>query len=331
MKTESHLRATAAAPSVSTLLLAAVTAAALYCMPGIARGQIFVCNNASNSPGQGRIGQYVIPGGSGSGNASLVTGLNGPAGIAVSGSNMFVVSFTTGTIGLYTTSGATVNASLITGLNSPRAIALSGDNLFVTNNNGFGGSMISKYTTGGALVNASLISGLDDPRGIAVSGENLFVTNNGNGRIGKYTTSGTTVNASLITGLDSPYAIAASGASLFVTDTDNNTVAEYSTSGATIDASLITGLSGDHFQDIAVYDETLYVTDYVNSRLKVYTTSGATVNPSLISGLNKPWGIAVVPEPSTSAVLAAGVISLFTIRRRRGNKHTTHLNGQLGS
>jgi hypothetical protein len=40
----------------------------------------------------------------------------------------------TGTIGEYTTSGATVNASLISGLTSPYGIAVSGANLFVAQN-----------------------------------------------------------------------------------------------------------------------------------------------------------------------------------------------------
>ena len=66
-------------------------------------------------------------------NASLVSGLNGPTGIAVSGSDLFVANYSTGTIGEYTTSGATVNASLVSGLNDPYGIAVSGSNLFVTN------------------------------------------------------------------------------------------------------------------------------------------------------------------------------------------------------
>ena len=41
-----------------------------------------------------------------------------------------------GTIGEYTTSGATVNAALISGLNAPIGIAVSGSDLFVTNNFG---------------------------------------------------------------------------------------------------------------------------------------------------------------------------------------------------
>ena len=88
-------------------------------------------------------------------NPLLVTaGLNVPEGIAVSGSDVFVANYGTGTIGEYTTSGATVNASLITGLNGAYALAVSGSNLFVTS--GFGlTATIGEYTTSGATVNAA--------------------------------------------------------------------------------------------------------------------------------------------------------------------------------
>jgi hypothetical protein len=90
--------------------------------------------------------------------------LNFPAGIAVSGSDLFVTNSQTNTIGEYTTSGTTVNASLVSGLNFPAGIAVSGSDLFVTNH---GGGSIGEYTTSGATVNASLVSGLDFPIGIA--------------------------------------------------------------------------------------------------------------------------------------------------------------------
>ena len=67
-------------------------------------------------------------------NASLVSGLSHPVGIAVSGSNLFVANHGTGTIGEYNaTSGAVVNASLVSGLSDPAGIAVSGSNLFVAN------------------------------------------------------------------------------------------------------------------------------------------------------------------------------------------------------
>ena len=98
-------------------------------------------------------------------NPSLITGLNSPYGIAVSGSDLFVTNYVNGTIGEYTTSGATVNASLIKGLPTPVAIAVSGSDLFVSN---YGIDAIGEYTTSGATVNAFLIPALNQPQGIAV-------------------------------------------------------------------------------------------------------------------------------------------------------------------
>jgi glucose/arabinose dehydrogenase len=108
------------------------------------------------SGSDGTIGEYTTSGATV--NASLISGLNQPFGIAVSGSNLFVTNSAGGTIGEYTTSGATVNASLIAGLNHPFGIAISGSELFVVTENGNG--TIVEYTTSGATVNASLISGL---------------------------------------------------------------------------------------------------------------------------------------------------------------------------
>jgi pectin methylesterase-like acyl-CoA thioesterase len=45
------------------------------------------------------------------------------------GAQIFVVNSQTGTIGEYTTSGATVNPALVSGLSLPQGIAVSGGNL----------------------------------------------------------------------------------------------------------------------------------------------------------------------------------------------------------
>ena len=102
-------------------------------------------------------------------NPALISGLGYPESIAVSGSDLFVgnegATLGAGTIGEYTTSGATVNPSLISGLNDPGAIAVDGSNLFVTNS--LAGT-IGEYTTSGTTVNAALISGLNGPGAIAI-------------------------------------------------------------------------------------------------------------------------------------------------------------------
>src|SRR6516164_2377267 len=68
---------------------------------------------------------------------------------------IFVTNVFTGTIGEYTTDGATVNPALISGLNHPRGIAVSGSDLFVANEVA---GTIGEYTTDGATVNPALIS-----------------------------------------------------------------------------------------------------------------------------------------------------------------------------
>src|SRR5437868_2499589 len=90
-----------------------------------ARGQIFVTNT-----GTGTIGEYDYNTG-GTINASLVSGLSFPWGIAVSGANLYVANNTAETIGEYNAiTGAAVNPSLVSGLYGPDGIALSGSNLF---------------------------------------------------------------------------------------------------------------------------------------------------------------------------------------------------------
>ena len=150
------------------------------------------------------IGEYTTSGATV--NAALVSGLNQPIGLAVSGGNLFVTSYGNMRIGKYdANSGAVVNAALVAGLNQPQHIAVSGGNLFVAE---YGNNRIGEYTTSGATVNAALVSGLNHPTGIAVAGGNLFVTNFDIGTIGEYTTSGATVNAALVSGLSQPAGIA---------------------------------------------------------------------------------------------------------------------------
>jgi len=107
-------------------------------------------------------------------NSSFISIPTGSYGMAVSGSDLYVVNYGAGTISEYTTAGSVVNASLVTGLNDPLGIAVAGSDLFVMDH---GGENIAEYTTAGALVNAVLIPPGYGPvysEGIATSGSDLF-------------------------------------------------------------------------------------------------------------------------------------------------------------
>ena len=141
--------------------------------------------NLATGPSAGKIGKYNAITGAPI-NASLVSGLEAPFGIAVSGSTLFVTdigsSGSNGTVGEYdANTGATINAALVSGLHSPIGVAVSGSDLFVVNNKGpLGGKhtgSIGKYNAiTGATINAALVPNLSYADCIAVSGSSLFVT-----------------------------------------------------------------------------------------------------------------------------------------------------------
>jgi hypothetical protein len=138
----------------------------------ISGSDLFVSTeNNSTDPNTGYVGEYTTSGGTV--NAKLITDLNGPDGLAVSGSDLFVVNNYSAKIGEYTTSGGTVNTALLTGsdpgLDDPTMIAAAGTDLFIVNytNSETGSNAIAEYTTSGGEVDAFLVPNLPFPEGIA--------------------------------------------------------------------------------------------------------------------------------------------------------------------
>ena len=248
-------------------------------------------------------------------NTSLISGLpNNIQGIAVSGSDLYVVSagnwlVGSGGVGKYTTSGGVVNANLISGPNAPVAVAVSGSYLYVAESAVH--RAIHKFTTSGALVTYGLVPDLypDSTDQIAVSGSHLFAVID-YGEISEYdATTGAVINANLASG----NSIAVSGSDLFVGN--GSTIAEYdATTGAVINTNLASGSL------IAVSGSDLFVGH--NGTIGVYdATTGAVKNASLFSGLNGFVAVdedAPVPEPLTLLAVGMGIAGLGGyIRRRR--------------
>jgi hypothetical protein len=297
------------------LILSGLAAfAALYLIPATGSGsQIFVANQGplTGTIGNGTIGVYTTSGATV--NSALVSGLDLPFGIALSGGNLFVagakfISPGNWTIGKYNaTTRATVNSALVSGLATPTGLALSEGNLFVSQLGGVG-----EYTTSGATVNSALVSGLFAPNGIAVSGGKLFVADTNTFTIGVYNAiTGATVNSALVSGVIGVFGIAVSGNNLFVVNDDRIGVYN-ATTGAPINPAFISGLDGPAY--LALSGGSLFVTSigsfpFLNGTIGEYNaTTGAPVNSTLISGLDQPAGIVVatptsVPDASSSWTL----------------------------
>jgi hypothetical protein len=317
------------------LLFAAIAAAlaAISASPRVARAQIFVTNQ-DNVEGGESIGEYNLNGTTV--NASLFSsGLGGPYGIAAFLPNLYVAN-NGGTIEACntTSSGST---PLVGGLaGQPRGIVLNGSDLYITNNSA---GTVGEYTTAGTTVSANILTGpalstsvssgiTYGPNAMAISGSNLYITDSDNGTVYQLPTTGGTPTA-IVTGLNVPQGIATNGTDLFVTcfnDSNKGIVSEYTTSGTIVNTSLITGFSGidggfGGAAGIALFGSSLYVVDNGAGTIGQYTLGASpgtigTSDPTLVSGLNfGPWAIAVVPEPTSAALLA--VASLTLLRRVR--------------
>ena len=231
-------------------------------------------------------------------NANLITGLDRPAGIALTGGTLYVLNSGNATVGLHNpATGVSTTAFILVGSSNPVALAVSGGYIYIANQ---GNGTVGKYNaTTGVDVNPAFISGLSSPSALAVSGDGiLYVASAGAGTIGAYfATTGTPFVALLITGLSSPCALALSGALLYVANAGSGTVGAYfAGTGAPFNATLIAGLSQP--SALAVQGGSLFVAmKAANTVAKYIATTGAELNAALVTGVPGISGLAVTPLP----------------------------------
>ncbi len=276
-------------------------------------------------------------------NAALISGLDTPTDVAVSGTNLFVFRASgavpagamspTGIIGEYTITGAVVNASLMPGISGLWCIAAAGGNLYLAGTEWhYYESTGPKISTGwfsvtsisGTSVDADQFLGLTEPLGIAATENRLVILLRSTVypnplSVAEFTTSGVALlgpGAGPQNVSGAPVAVAAAGSNLFVLNSAG-TVGAYATSGSAINASLLTGLIDPIA--IATSGSFLYVLSS-NGTIGKYTTTGVTVNAALVTGLSGVGGFAVSPvaiptfttEPD-SATVASGQTASFSV------------------
>ena len=158
----------------------------LLCASGHTSAQILVSNFIGDSSNPiGVIGEYNLDGTAI--NPALIPA-NGDR-IAVSDSNVFVlrnvVGFA-GSVGEYTTSGATIDSEFITGIYGLRSLASSAGSLFVSDSSNVGN--VLKFDLEPPFSSGLLISDFQLANGLAVSrdGRRLYVVDSFAGMIGEY-------------------------------------------------------------------------------------------------------------------------------------------------
>ena len=247
---------------------------ALVALAGTAFAQqdLYVTSITGYGPA-GVVNEYSTTGTSGTPVAvPLVSGLQVPFGLAISGGTLYVANqgngSSVGTITAYNANNGkpVTSFTTITGLNKPTGLvrptglAVAGSTLYVAQ---FGpapgkGSVTAYNANTGIPVAASVftpIANLGMPTGVVATGNTLYVSDQLNGTVGRYNaTTGLPVpfplpnGTNLISGLDSPagLVIVNRGTSLFVANgmSVNGTVSKCdANAGTVLFPNFITGLT----------------------------------------------------------------------------------------
>ncbi len=278
---------------------------------------IYVSDSMANT-----VSAYNLSGGPASTNPILYN-LSNPDGLAVSGDDLYVANSGVNTIAEYnlTTMNEVGSGPLISGagsdLSKPADIQFYNGDLYVVN---FGNGDVNRYdpTTGALIGGAPLVTGLDYPSYLAISNGDLYVSTSNAVYAYNAATGAPLVSGALINNQYGSAGLAVNGNELYVADEGAGTVTLYNaTTGVQIgSAPLISGLKDP--TKIELYDGDLYVSDDGGANmitvydattglpvLGSYPGSSCSGNFTIVGGDGVP-----VPEPSTWALLVAGLLLL---------------------
>jgi DNA-binding beta-propeller fold protein YncE len=251
--------------------------------------------------------------------------VNMPTGMAFYDGNLYVANAGNDKIEEFSASGAFLGDVASTG-SDPTGLAFdAAGNLYVANT---GSGTVVKYSgLGGTISDTTVLSGLNGPVGLAFDKKNdLYVADSGSDSITELTQGGT--QSSLVfsgTSLCMPYGLAFdNNGNLFVANVLPGSVTEISGSTAKVFAQLNCSLNVDVAVDAA---GNIFVTDLADKIVSEYNASGSLIGTFPSNGCG-PAGLAIdnsgdpilVPEPSTYAMLFAGLAALYFLRRRRNQQ-----------
>jgi hypothetical protein len=195
----------------------------------------FVSRGSQAGNESGVVGEFTPTGGV----SILISGLDSPDAVVVSGSNLYVGFESGPEINAYSTAGTLESNPLIAGIGSygTNALGVSGNKLYVVN----GGGAVGKYSTSDGTGTYDFARGYVGS--LAISGEDLYTYDEDYGQIAVFdTTTGATVNSNLIPAISSGQqiilAIGPNGTPALEAASSSSTVASGGTYSATTVAPL---------------------------------------------------------------------------------------------
>jgi virginiamycin B lyase len=136
---------------------------------------------------------------------SLITGANGPSGVAIDGEHIYWTNLNGHTIGRAKLNGTEVNQSFIAVTGTPVGVAVNGEHVYWTNSES---SVIGRSKLDGSEAEQNFITGASTPDAVALDGEHIYWTNPGLHAIGRAKLDGSEVEQSFISGAGTPIEVA---------------------------------------------------------------------------------------------------------------------------
>lgn len=196
---------------------------------------------------------------------------------------------------------------------------------FQTNHGGFSGQIRRANLDGTNVEN--LVTGLVHPAGLVIDPVDgkLYWTElerhlDGQGRIQRANLDGSYVQT-ILTGIDEANGLAIDPIQdkLYWSELTTKTIQSANLDGTGLQV-LLTGLGNPTTIDLSLSEGKMYWTDSLGGP-QINQINRANLDGSgfetLVSGNGVPWGIAVVPEPSSFVLLGLGAISLYFVKSAR--------------
>ncbi len=299
------------------ILPAVAAGVASLIVPSLASADnVFVVNNGSNTVSEisnGAVSTFTA------------TDLNSPTGIAInSAGDVFVAnngsSSGSGYIEEYSPTGTPIE-QYYSGLNNPRGITFdSSGNLYVAVQ---GSQQFIEIPVGGGT-DTVLASGFSAPNGVAFDSNTLYASDGGSGNTIDTISNGS--SSTVISALSSPNGLAFDSAgNLFVVQHGTNAITEF-LAGSTVGTTFIQQTSAQGPKAIAI-DSTgdFFITDNTSGTVTEYSKAGALLDTFTNPNFSGPCYITTelaVPEPTTYALIFAGMGALYFMRRKKAIEAT---------
>jgi sugar lactone lactonase YvrE len=221
---------------------------------------------------------------------TLVSGLNGPDGVAVDGLGNVYIANTNGNE-VREWSASTQEATTLVGLYGPDGVAVDGSgNVYIADGTN---DAITEWSAATKQVTTLVSSGLTFPTGVAVDGGgNVYIADAQGSAVKEWSVSTQQVTTLASSGLDFSYGVAVDGSgNVYIADANNDAIKEWSASTQQVTTLVSSGLSSP--TGVAVDGSgNVYIADAHNQAIKEWSASTEQV-ATLSSGLANPLGVAV--------------------------------------